>query len=414
MSTLRIRAVALASLLVGLFYFFGLRAAAGQKDIYFTRKNNESWTPPNITDLDEAKMGSFDTVISAIMDPAEKSFDRLSCPPPIHERYDHLRQSRSEGNRTTLTAIRYFFALNLYQSAHPERCVLSIVGGRSNDGTTEILEGLRKHIEATGATYYFSTSNIDPLAPGHDRITDLAHLRNLALDPLVQQPQLYSTDATVIFINDVAICLDDILELIHQRVVQQADMVCAMDWVRDARIFYDSWVARNIQGDLFVEVPQTGSFDLAHNVFWNHPASRARLDAKLPTQVYACWNGGVAFIAKPLIQKNIRFRASHEHECIAGEPTLFCKDFWRHGHGRIAIVPSVNLGYSDDEARTAKELHGYTADNIRKAEEDQRLTSNIHWKSTPPELVKCQPDWLTSSWVEWNEAQVETVPLASG
>ena len=67
-------------------------------------------------------------------------------------------------------------------------------------------------------TYYFSTSDVDPLKSGNDRITELAKLRNIVMDPLVRQPELYHPDTTVIFLNDVSICTDDILELVYQKV----------------------------------------------------------------------------------------------------------------------------------------------------------------------------------------------------
>jgi alpha-1,3-mannosyltransferase len=60
------------------------------------------------------------------------------------------------------------------------------------------------------------------LKEGNDRITELAQLRNLVMDPLVRQPELYDRDTTVIFLNDVSICTDDILEMIYQKVCTQS------------------------------------------------------------------------------------------------------------------------------------------------------------------------------------------------
>ncbi len=90
-----------------------------------------------------------------------------------------------------------------------------------------------------------------------------------------------------------------------------------------------------------------------------------------------------------------------------GEPTLLCKDFWKHGHGRIAVVPSVNIGYNDDESRGTKKLFGYATEIIHKAEDEMGLGkfNKIHWQDTPPELVKCEPDWQHPTWVRWDEAK---------
>ncbi len=63
-----------------------------------------------------------------------------------------------------------------------------------------------------------------------DRFTKLAQLRSMALEPLTAAPEVYA-NATVIFINDIAICAEDILELVHQRFAQGADMTCAFDWI---------------------------------------------------------------------------------------------------------------------------------------------------------------------------------------
>ena len=195
----------------------------------------DPWEPPGIPDLDEGRMRVVDSFMTAIMDPKDRTFPRLRCPRPIKERYEILRRRRNFATRWDTPPRRWYFALNLYQCSHvlprllasvvetirflrPEDCVVSIVGGRSTDGTTEILARLREEMEAMNVTYYFSTSDVDPLKSGNDRITELAILRNLVMDPLVRQPGLYDPDTTVIFLNDISICTDDILELIYQKV----------------------------------------------------------------------------------------------------------------------------------------------------------------------------------------------------
>ncbi|KIW96041.1 uncharacterized protein Z519_03107 [Cladophialophora bantiana CBS 173.52] len=383
---------------------------------------------PTLADVDESRMAMTGPYISAIMNPRDTHFDRLQCPRPLKSRYKMLRPKGSLPDKTQQPPRRYFFALNLYQCAYvlprllgsvveamrflgPEDCVLSIVGGRSDDGTTEILVALKNEVEALNATYYFGTSDIDPLQNGNDRVTELAKLRNLALGPLLTQQDSYAKDTSVIFLNDVSICTDDILELIYQKQHQRADMVCAMDWNNHGATFYDSWIGRSMNGDLFVEIPQSGSFEFSHNLFWNDPKARSRIDDKLPLQVFACWNGAAVFKAEPLLLHNIRFRAAYKGECYAGEPTLFCKDLWTLGYSRIAVIPSVNVGYNDEQSRAVKEKHGYASGNIQQTEHDLGLSTGIEWKKSPPELVKCQPDWTHSSWAPWDEAVGEHVPF---
>eukprot|EP01065_Artemidia_motanka_P030612 TRINITY_DN36659_c0_g1_i1.p1 TRINITY_DN36659_c0_g1~~TRINITY_DN36659_c0_g1_i1.p1 ORF type:complete len:440 (+),score=-65.77 TRINITY_DN36659_c0_g1_i1:34-1353(+) len=354
----------------------------------------------------------------AILDPKDESFDRLRCPAPNSERYEYLNPGHKTANSSDKQK-KYFFALNLRQCVGilprligsivetvrflgPENCVLSIVEGHSDDGTFDVLVALRKDMRNLGLEYHLQVSEIDPTQG--DRIEGLAALRNLALEPLVNDSARYSPDTAVVFSNDVAICMEDLLELVHQRVFQKADMTCAMDWsdIDPAPIFYDIWIARAINGDTFWEIPPDGGWRYSANLFWNHPVSRQRYDEHKAFQVFACWNGAVVFTAKPILENKVRFRRSKPEECYAGEPRLFCKDLWINGYSRIAVVPSVNLEYSDKKAQKAKELHGHVSDAVgREDRSDESL--KIEWDATPPEKVKCMSDFADQSWVPWNQ-----------
>ncbi|KAK5188094.1 hypothetical protein LTR47_011597 [Exophiala xenobiotica] len=363
-----------------------------------------------------------DTIIKAIMDPKDDFLDRLWCPRIDESRYSDLQQhppTANEDNYHDPPQARFYFALNLHQCASilprlmgsimeailflgPENCVLSIVGAqRDDDGTTEILSGLRDEASGIGLKFHFKVTDIDPLRKDSDRVADLAKLRNAALAPLLNDSQLDNSETTFIFLNDISLCAEDILELVYQRKIQQADMTCALDWIHGGRFFYDVWIARGMSGDLFFEIPQSGSWEFAENLFWNDPSSRSAYDSRQPFQVYACWNGAVALSAKPFLEDQIRFRAAGGQECVMGEPTLLCKDFWTHGHGRIAVIPSVNVGYSDEESRAIKVRRGYVSTSL--AQQSKGLDTLITWKGAPPDLIKCQPSWNSPSWVAWNQ-----------
>ena len=345
---------------------------------------------------------SIEEHVNGIMDPNDTSFDRLSCP-PIGPRYESLRAHPSENG------IKYFFALDLYNCAPilptllgavikviqylgPEFCVLSIVEGRSTDGTDLILQDLRTDVERLGAKYYLGHSDSDPKDGSQDRIEALARLRNQALEPLIEEPQLYANGSLVIFLNDVVCCADDILELLYQQVLQGADMSCGMDWNdKDNNIvFYDVWVARAINGDTFFEVPQNSEWNFAANLFWNEPTSRRKWEARESFQVFACWNGGVVFRAQPIMDQEITFRRSAEGECVMGEPTLFCKDLWRRGKGKIQVVPTVNFAYTLGEGRKTKDVRG-------RVEEGNDVL--IDWRLSPPAMLKCARDWFAPTWI---------------
>ncbi|MCJ1390491.1 hypothetical protein MMC18_003351 [Xylographa bjoerkii] len=359
------------------------------------------------------------------MNPEDDSFHRLSCPVPSGSRYEYLRGNTTEAPESDIQ-VKYFFALDLYQCAYllprlvgsivetmqylgPKYCALSVVEGRSNDGTFEILKLLRTEIEGIGARYFFKTSDLDPTAQTGQRahrIVALAELRNQALQPLVQHSDLYGSDTTILFINDVSICMEDILELVHQRVYQNADMTCAMDWtyLGSDPTFYDVWIARGMNGDSFFEIPDDGNWNSAWDLFWNNPKALANYMTHKPFQVFSCWNGATTFTAKPILEQTVKFRNSAEGECYQGEPELFCKDMWRQGYGKVAVIPAVNLEYTDAAAMKIKALKGYVSQHVNKDGDNNHQSMKIEWERDPPSLVKCIPQsYANQSWVPWNE-----------
>lgn len=340
----------------------------------------------------------------------------LSCPKFNESRYQQLKKN-TEGTGHKL----YYFALDLRQNLPllqqligsilevvrflgPANCALSIVEGNSNDGTKDVLSALSHEMTTLGLDYTFQTSTIDPSQ--EDRIGRLASLRNLALEPLLKRPNVFSNETTVIFINDVAICPDDLLELVLQRKNLGADMTCAMDWTYAGQdpTFYDVWVARGMTGDSFFLIPPDGNWDSAWNLFWNDQDSKSRLDKHLPFQVFSCWNGATAFTAHAIFNK-IQFRKPVGTECTQGEPQLFCKDLWLNGFGRIAVIPSVNLEYSVEKGRMIKEAKGFTSSNIDESKESEY---KITWQQDPPEKVKCMPVYENQYFQPWNEGAVNT------
>jgi len=110
----------------------------------------------------------------------------------------------------------------------------------------------------------------------------------------------------------------------------------------------------------------------------------------------------VTLSSSPFLAKTISFRASEEGECYMGEPTYLAKDMWRQGNARILAVPAVNVGYNNEETEKIKERRGYVADYVDvtqrpggEAEREER----VRWRTEPPPMVKCLPDWDKPSWV---------------
>ncbi|KAL8854725.1 MAG: hypothetical protein Q9221_000507 [Calogaya cf. arnoldii] len=362
--------------------------------------------------------------IEAIITPDDKTFPRLDCPAPTGNRYQQLRGEDQQADTHNLKdSLKYFFALDLHQCVDllprligsiveaaeflgPANSALSIVEGRSNDGTFETLLLLREEMDRIGLKYFLQTNELNPTAQvngkGADRIKALSELRNQALQPLIdlQLNAGAASDITVVFVNDVAICMEDILELIYQRRHQGADMTCAMDWtyVGPDPTFYDVWIARGMNGDSFFNIPPDGNWNSAWHLFWNNPEASEKLNAGKPFQVFSCWNGVVTFTAKPIVQQQLRFRSAGPQECPQGEPKSFCKDMWSSGYGKIAVVPSVNLEYSDEGGKRIKAAKGYVSKYVGIDENDK-----IEWQEKPPEKVKCIPNYEHQDWRPWDE-----------
>jgi len=355
--------------------------------------------------------------VKAILDPDNKEFRRYGCPsltPTSHARYSYLRTPSLTPDGAPLP--KYFFALDLFQIADllpqllgsllqaihflgPHNCVLSIVEGRSTDGTYEILRSLGPHLHSLGIRYFLQTSSLHPQMNG-DRIVLLAELRNLALRDLYEQPGSYAPSTTILFSNDIWLCPDDVLELLHQHVRQESHMTCAMDWnlAPDGRPrYYDAWVGRSMTGNSYYR----NFYEQKPGFFWDDPPTQERFESFQPVQVFTCWNGIVALDATPFADGTLRFRGVEydKEECFQGEPGLLAKDLWYHGYGRIAVVPTVNTAYYYDHMEIVRKEKGNVADHFCQSDVEK-----ITWKETPPKKVKCKPSWeAKDSWVPWDQ-----------
>ncbi len=172
-------------------------------------------SPPSIPALKDGNTTLLEmapSYIKAIMTPEDTSFPRLACSAPTSDRYDYLKTSSTNMTHGP-SSPKYFFALDLHQCASllprligsvidsirflgPQNCALSVVEGRSDDGTFEILLSLRKEVERIGAKYYFNSSDTNPTVG--DRIEGLAKLRNQALQPLLDHADKATPNSTTV------------------------------------------------------------------------------------------------------------------------------------------------------------------------------------------------------------------------
>ena len=188
------------------------------------------------------------------MNPFDTTFSHLSCLALTHIRYDYLKFTSSSPLNSKP---KYFFALNFYNYAslfsyllniiieiiiflRLSNCVLFIIEGRFHDNIYEILHFLTLLFAVLNLIYIFTTNGINPKAGANiDHIETFATLRNQALYPLIFFTNSFDFDTIILFINDIALCIKDILKLIYQRHLQQADITYAMDWIYNGSIFYN-------------------------------------------------------------------------------------------------------------------------------------------------------------------------------
>ncbi|KAF7762100.1 CAZyme family GT69 [Agaricus bisporus var. burnettii] len=271
---------------------------------------------------------------------------------------DHLHVRRSDLSNKQH---KYFFAINLYNSFDVvpdlfatlfrvasilgyQNVFVSIYENGSNDQTKALLRIFNALTRSVGMRVMIRTSQRTRGQFNH-RIEYLAEVRNSAFVPL---HELRETENeifdTIIFMNDILPCVDDLLELIWQSRKNNAGITCAADYMYHSEIaapvFYDNWVARDINGTALENAP-------FENIF-HHPESSQRFQRHLPVQVQSCWNGIAVLDPAPFYSyPHVRFRMAKitEGECSASECSLICNDYWEAGYGRILMVPRVKLAY---------------------------------------------------------------------
>ncbi|KAI8456717.1 family 69 glycosyltransferase [Phakopsora pachyrhizi] len=300
-----------------------------------------------------------------------------------HPQSSHSNPYHPKAVRRKGTGHKYFFAINLYNSFDVipdlfstmfkvsailgfQNVFVSVYENGSSDQTKALLRLFDGLSRSVGMRVVIRTS-LRTRGAFHHRIEYLAEVRNAALAPLQElrdsEGELFDT---VIFMNDVLPCVDDLLELIWQSRRQNAGITCGADYIFHEEIaqpvFYDNWVARDINGTALENAPFESIF--------KDPPSQHRFERHLPIQVQSCWNGIAILDPAPLYaHPRVRFRMAKlmAGECSASECSLICNDYWNAGYGRIVMVPRVKLAYDNKvwpiihpERKNLTVIRGYT------------------------------------------------------
>ena len=380
---------------------------------------------------------------NGVQDAGESIRNCLECLPPIKEcKMTHVLRKRYESLSHDSS---YLFAMNLYNSEKLMRnlirelpIVLELLGNKhtmvsiyesgSKDRTGTLLKILALELEIAGINTHISTGMDGVDWSKVFRIEALAKIRNNALQPLFDDIQSVNLNhsipkfSKVVFLNDIFFCAADILELILQQSRSGATMACPLDVEapNGFNSFYDLWVARTMSGDLLYDafnnytdgadnntIPKSTRAKMrssgwnrtnALDIFWQDPIGKLRSSLGLPSQVYSCWNGGVVIDSRPFYDHNLKFRSGHPGECKESECSLFCKDLWNLGYGKIALIPNILVSYTEKEFRyfrtkweSLKEpsetpLSLYTP--LLTVNNSLNVSYSIDWKPIP-RLVKC-------------------------
>lgn len=314
-----------------------------------------------------------------------------------------------------------------------ENVFVSVYENGSWDHTPEGLGHLGAVLSGLGVRHHIRSAREETIWTGVDRIKLLSEYRNMALSSFENADRALHGISELVFINDVFLCAQDILELIWERNLQKADASCGTDWRESKTIFdeygwtsksngppntdnpsksvvlYDSWVARSLTGKtLRPRLDFLTEYRDGYSVIFDHEDTKLyqnRFQNALAVPVYSCWNGIVALTPTPFrAPTGLKFRAADRKidECPSSECQLLAKDFWSLGFDKWILVPKVAVTYtqniyyadalvrgSNRDHRHLPKLHTQLAQDI----EPQFSSEIVDWrKYTKPDTVVCWPD----------------------
>ncbi|KAI9491020.1 cryptococcal mannosyltransferase 1-domain-containing protein [Zychaea mexicana] len=224
--------------------------------------------------------------------------------------------------------------------AGPSRTFISVYENGSQDKTKELLgnwqvkltdAGIQNKIVLDDANSVSSRMNT---TGKNRRITKLAEIRNLSLEPLHSQSAGHFDK--ILYLNDIIFDVQDAIRLLTTR-DGDYDAVCGMDFYGE---FYDMFASREVDGKWVA----SGDYP-----YFADETSQKLLRASDLVPVYSCWNGIVAFNAKPFAQDQVEFRAvAPDEPDIAAEASECClifTDLRALDYTRIFIDPRVKVAY---------------------------------------------------------------------
>lgn len=278
-----------------------------------------------------------------------------------------------------------------------------------NDNTIVEVELMKKEFQRLGIRNDIQANNDwdkvkeeSPNTEKPSRIGKLARLRNIALRKLYDKREKEKFDE-VLYFNDVYFCSTDVVDMLSIGRLADADMTCSMDLLYNTRsngsfLFYDVWVARNINGFKFTN----------ERPYATDPLSIALISKSKPFQVLSCWNGIVKIKADIFQQLGVRFREGRKPlECPASECELLCRDLLFLGRNKIIMVPTTAVGYQHQtfhkiQQQFVTEVAQSTWDNLNL--KGFNYSSNNHFATS----LECCPMRQHETFAIWTSCFMES------
>ena len=263
---------------------------------------------------------------------------------------------------------------SLYKNSN---CFISVYESGSSDETRDLLKLVGRDLKRLGIPSHIVLDGIERNNKKH-RIEFLAAIRNKALEPFFKGGGGWDE---VLFLNDVVVCANGLLELLIEKQSNAAHVVSGMDYfTRGKRVrFYDTWVNKDISGRGFKNrLP-----------YIQHEQSWQDYKAGTPFQVFTTWAGGVIISGSFFRNLNLKFRHSGLLECASCECELLIRDLW-HASGesglRVVVVPRVFVSYNVHDFLVASD---FLWRKFPKWEKRKPTTKAIKFTSSPPDTFEC-------------------------
>ncbi|GAA5915286.1 hypothetical protein JCM8208_004529 [Rhodotorula glutinis] len=208
-----------------------------------------------------------------------------------------------------------------------------------------------------------------------------AYTRNLALEPLQELWERRKVQfERVIWLKGFT-CPNDILETIRVSVVNQASMVCSMDWKEHNGFFIynDRWRTRDMDGNLFRGSKSTSPIDEAPP---RDAYGGARYTLHLPFQVFCCESGTHIVDPHKSYYLGLTYHSSvesvfnttaasdgkaprwSEGPCMDSAQLHFCRDMWMASF-QDGIRDEAKRLHNDERMGKPRNVHPFMDDLIQ-------------------------------------------------